>query len=78
MTKTSKRPRPPATLPHAALDAIAKRIDELTIRSPVDGVVEALDLQPGDLASTAAPVLSDHGQQPVVGPRLTCRKTASS
>jgi HlyD family secretion protein len=42
----------------AALEAIDRRIDELTIRSPVDGVVEALDLQPGDLAPAAAPVLS--------------------
>jgi HlyD family secretion protein len=42
----------------AALEAIDRRIDELTIRSPVEGVVEALDLQPGDLAPAAAPVLS--------------------
>ncbi len=42
----------------AALEAIDQRIDELIIRSPVDGVVEALDLQPGDLAGAAAPVLS--------------------
>jgi HlyD family secretion protein len=42
----------------ASLEAIERRIDELTIRSPVDGVVEALDLQPGDLAGAAAPVLS--------------------
>jgi HlyD family secretion protein len=42
----------------ASLEAIERRIDELTIRSPVDGVVEALDLQPGDLAPAAAPVLS--------------------
>jgi HlyD family secretion protein len=42
----------------ASLEAIERSIDELTIRSPVDGVVEALDLQPGDLAPAAAPVLS--------------------
>lgn len=42
----------------AAVDAIKLRIDELTIRSPVTGVVEALDLQAGDLAPAAAPVLS--------------------
>jgi multidrug resistance efflux pump len=42
----------------AALEAINQRIAELTIAAPVDGVVEALDLQPGDLAPAAAPVLS--------------------
>jgi HlyD family secretion protein len=42
----------------AAVDAIGQRIDELTIRSPVDGVVEALDLQRGDLAPAAGPVMS--------------------
>jgi multidrug resistance efflux pump len=42
----------------AAVDAIGQRIEELTIRSPVDGVVEALDLQPGDLAPAAGPVMS--------------------
>ncbi len=42
----------------AAVDAIEQRIDELTIRSPVDGTVEALDLQRGDLAPATAPVLS--------------------
>jgi multidrug resistance efflux pump len=43
---------------HAALDAVRQRIDELTIRSPVDGLVEALELQPGDLVQAGAPVLS--------------------
>lgn len=42
----------------AALDAIRQQKKELTITSPVDGVVEALDLQPGDLAPAGAPVLS--------------------
>ncbi|TWU29420.1 HlyD family secretion protein [Bythopirellula polymerisocia] len=42
----------------AALAAIDDRIEELTIKSPVDGVVEALELQPGDLVSTGAPVMS--------------------
>ncbi len=42
----------------AALEAINQRIAELTIRSPVDGVVEALELQPGDLAPAGSPVLS--------------------
>jgi HlyD family secretion protein len=42
----------------AALEAIQRRIDELTVRSPVEGVVEALDLQRGDLAPAGAPMLS--------------------
>lgn len=42
----------------AALQVIAKQIDELTIRAPVDSVVEAIDLQPGDLVGPNAPALS--------------------
>jgi multidrug resistance efflux pump len=42
----------------AALDAIRRRKEELTIRSPVPGVIEALELQPGDLVAASAPVLS--------------------
>lgn len=42
----------------AALEAIDLRIAELEVRSPVDGVVEALELQPGDLTGAGAPVLS--------------------
>ncbi len=42
----------------AALDAIKERLKELAIRSPVVGVVEALELQRGDLVSAGAPVLS--------------------
>ena len=42
----------------AALSVIQQQIDELTIRAPMHGVVEALDLQPGDLVSPRAPVLS--------------------
>jgi multidrug resistance efflux pump len=41
-----------------ALDAIKLRIDELAIRSQTSGVVEALELQPGDLAPAGSPVLS--------------------
>ena len=41
-----------------ALDAANIQIDELKIRSPLDGVVEALDLQPGDLVARSMPVLS--------------------
>jgi multidrug resistance efflux pump len=42
----------------AALEAINQRMAELEIKSPVAGVVEALELQPGDLAPAGSPVLS--------------------
>ncbi len=42
----------------AQLDAIRQRLKETVIRSPVNGVVEAFDLQPGDLVGAGAPVLS--------------------
>ncbi len=40
------------------MDALEKQLDELQIRSPLDGVIEALDLEPGDLVPPSAPVLS--------------------
>jgi multidrug resistance efflux pump len=42
----------------AATSAIEKQIAELTVRAPVDGIVEAVELQPGDLVAASAPVLS--------------------
>lgn len=42
----------------AAVAAIDRQIDELTIRAPSDGVVEAVELRPGDLVAPSAPVLS--------------------
>ena len=42
----------------AALEQILAQLAELQIRAPSPGVVEALDLQPGDLVSANAPVLS--------------------
>jgi HlyD family secretion protein len=42
----------------AAVAAIEDRLDELTIKSPVAGSVEALELEPGDLVSAGAPVMS--------------------
>ncbi|MCA8955907.1 MAG: efflux RND transporter periplasmic adaptor subunit [Planctomycetes bacterium] len=42
----------------AALQRIEEQIAELSIRAPVDGTVEALDLRPGDLVGPNAPVLS--------------------
>ena len=38
----------------AALDAARVALDETAIRSPVDGVVEAIDLHPGDLLQPRA------------------------
>src|SRR4051794_18831012 len=42
----------------AELDQISTQIKELKIVSPCDGVIEAVDLQPGDLVAPNAPVLS--------------------
>jgi multidrug resistance efflux pump len=42
----------------ASLNAIDKQIEELTIKAPVNSIVESLDLQPGDMAAPNAPVLS--------------------
>jgi HlyD family secretion protein len=42
----------------ARLDAIDRQLAELTIIAPVDGVVEAVDLQPGDLVGPNAPAVS--------------------
>ena len=42
----------------AAVAAIERQIGELTIAAPVDSVVEAVDLRPGDLIALNAPVVS--------------------
>lgn len=42
----------------AALDVIGEQKKELVIKCPVDGAIEALDLQKGDLVPAGAPVLS--------------------
>jgi multidrug resistance efflux pump len=51
-----------ATAAVAASDASLKQIEsqiaELKISAPVDGIIEAVDLQPGDMVSANAPVLS--------------------
>lgn len=41
-----------------ALQAIERQIEELKIVATIDGVVEALDLEPGDLVPPSAPVIS--------------------
>ena len=43
---------------HAALEVIREQKKELVIHCPTDGVIEALDLQKGDLVPAGAPVLS--------------------
>ena len=42
----------------AALRAVREQLQELSIKSPLDGVVEAVELQPGDLVGANAPVIS--------------------
>ena len=42
----------------SALDAIDRRLDELRVEAPIDGIIEALELQPGDLVAPNAPVLT--------------------
>lgn len=42
----------------AQLAAIARQVEELKILAPVDGVVEAVELQPGDLVGAGTPALS--------------------
>lgn len=42
----------------ANLAGIDRQIEELVIRAPVAGVVEAIDLQPGDMVGANAPALS--------------------
>lgn len=42
----------------AALEVVNQQLAELVVRSPVDGVVEAMELHVGDLTSPSAPVLS--------------------
>jgi HlyD family secretion protein len=42
----------------AAVAAIERQVEELTVAAPADCVVEAVDLRPGDLITSNAPVLS--------------------
>ena len=42
----------------AALEVIGRQFEELTIHAPTAGVIEALEIQPGELISPGAPVLS--------------------
>jgi HlyD family secretion protein len=42
----------------AAKRAIERQIDELIIKAPSDGIVEAVELRPGDLVAANAPVIS--------------------
>ncbi|MFN0056455.1 MAG: HlyD family secretion protein [Planctomycetales bacterium] len=41
-----------------ALQAIERQIEELTIRAPAAGVIEAIDLRPGDLVGANTPAVS--------------------
>ena len=42
----------------AEVRAIQRRLDELAVTAPFDGTIKSLDLEPGDLASPGAPVVS--------------------
>jgi multidrug resistance efflux pump len=42
----------------AAVAAIQQQLEELTLRAPLASVIEAVDLQPGDLVAANAPVIS--------------------
>src|SRR5690606_3896713 len=42
----------------ATVQAIDRQLAELRIVAPVDGIVEAIQLQPGDLVAPGAPALS--------------------
>jgi len=42
----------------AAVQAIQRQLDELAVKAPVDGMIEAIDLRPGDLVGANAPVIS--------------------
>jgi multidrug resistance efflux pump len=42
----------------AAVEAGRRQLDELRIVAPLDGTVEAVELQPGDLVGANAPVIS--------------------
>ena len=42
----------------ASLDSIDRQMEELVIKAPTEGVIEAVDLEPGDLVAPNAPVLS--------------------
>jgi multidrug resistance efflux pump len=42
----------------AGLAAINRQIEELRVTAPVNGVVEAVDLEPGDLVTANAPMVS--------------------
>ncbi|HLQ44536.1 MAG TPA: HlyD family efflux transporter periplasmic adaptor subunit [Planctomycetaceae bacterium] len=42
----------------AAVQVIERQLDELVIKAPVDGSVEAIELQPGDLVGANSPAIS--------------------
>lgn len=42
----------------AAVNAIQRQLDELVIKAPVDGTIEAVELQPGDLVAANSPAIS--------------------
>jgi multidrug resistance efflux pump len=52
------RARAQANASQARVKIIQQQLAELEVRSPCDGVIEAMELRPGDLVPASAPVLS--------------------
>ncbi len=50
--------RAAAAAAEATLRAVRRQIEELEIKAPIDGTIEALELRPGDLVGANAPVIS--------------------
>lgn len=57
-TEDIQRAKAAVEAAEAALGAVLVQRSELEVKSPVEGTVEAVDLQPGDLVAANAPVLS--------------------
>ena len=50
--------RASAVAAEASLAAVRKRIEELEITAPCDGIIQSIDLEPGDLVRPQTPVVS--------------------
>jgi multidrug resistance efflux pump len=53
-----RRDRPARDAAQAALDVLRQQKTDPTVRTPIDGVIDSLDLRQGDLVPAGAPVLS--------------------
>ena len=57
-TEEIEKARAAVAAAESTLAALDRSLDELVIRSPVAGIVEAITLRPGDLVGASAPALS--------------------